>query len=472
MTESQLTSRASLEQRLAPYGQQHLLRFWDELDDEGRERLAAQINDLDLDRLWRLIRGSGAEGDFGALAESAAPPAAVRADGSGAAWSVNDATRRGEQALRDGKVAAVLVAGGQGTRLGFNQPKGMFPIGPVSGRTLFEIFAARLKAIAARYGTRVPLYLMTSDATDEETRAYFEQHDYLGLPREDVIIFRQGTMPAVEAESGKILLESKESLALSPDGHGGTVAALRRSGCLDDIESRGVENLFYFQVDNPLVTLCDPTFIGHHLMAGSEMTTQVVRKRYPTERVGNVVLIDGRVHIIEYSDLPESQAEVTAADGSLRLWAGNIAVHVIDVGFLRRMAESDDGLPFHRAFKKVPYVNKDGRRVEPDEPNATKFERFIFDLLPKAENGFVVEVRPEEAFAPVKNASGAEADTPESAQRAIVELHRRWLEDAGAYVGQGIRVEIDPEYAFSPQRLAEKIRPNLKIESDRFLTAE
>lgn len=464
------TDREVLQARLSPYGQQHVLRFWDELDDAGRERLSAQIDELDLGLLQSLIEGKDEKPDFTALANRAGPPPAVKADGTGAAWTVDEATARGEEALRQGKVAAVLVAGGQGTRLGFEQPKGMFPIGPVSGRTLFEIFAARLKAVARKYGTRVPLYVMTSDATDAETRAFFEQHDFLGLPREDVRIFRQGTMPAVDSDTGKLLLAEKDSLALSPDGHGGTVRALDRSGSLDDLERRGVEHLFYFQVDNPLVTLCDPAFIGHHLMAGSEMTTQVIRKRYPTERVGNVVVIDGRVQIIEYSDLPDEAAEATAADGSLRLWAGNIAVHVIDVGFLRRMAGSSDALPFHRASKKVPYVDPSGEKVEPDEPNATKFERFIFDLLPAADNGFVVEVLPEEAFAPVKNADGAAADTPSSARETMVTLHRRWLREAGVEVGEGIQVEIDPEWALSPAEVAEKIDPNSKIDSDRFLT--
>src|SRR6056297_2854304 len=334
------TDRESLESRLAPHGQQHVLRFWDRLDESGRERLAAQVSELDLDQLDELIAGEDEKTDFAAVAASAGSPPAVRADGSGAAWSVEEARRRGEAALASGKVAAVLVAGGQGTRLGFDRPKGMFPIGPISGRTLFEIFAARLRGVARRFGRPVPLYLMTSDATDAETREYFESHDHLGLGREGVRIFRQGTMPAVDAATGKLLLAGKDSLALSPDGHGGSVKALQKSGALDAIRSRGVKHLFYFQVDNPLVQLMDPALIGHHVKAGSELTTQVVRKRYPTERVGNVVTVDGRLQIIEYSDLPDEAAHRTAADGSLALWAGNIAVHVFDVDFLERVAGS------------------------------------------------------------------------------------------------------------------------------------
>ena len=223
------------------------------------------------------------------------------------------------------------------------------------------------------------------------------------------------------------------------------------------MESRGVKHLAYFQVDNPLVSLCDPTLIGHHLLAESEMTTQVVRKRYPTEKVGNVVLVDDRLEIIEYSDLPASAAEATDQDGDIRLWAGNIAVHVIDVSFLRRICGSESALPFHRASKKVPFVDENGELVEPAEPNALKFERFIFDLLPAAKNGFVVEALASEAFAPVKNADGAETDTPMLAKQAIVALHRSWLEKAGFEVAKGVSVEINPRFSLYPEQLAEKM---------------
>ncbi len=464
-------TRDSLQSLLAPYGQDHVLRFWDELDEQQRTRLTTQIKDLDLEQIAQLAAGRDAEIDFAAMASSAVAPPAVRSDGSGATWSREEARHHGEEALRQGEVGAILVAGGQGTRLGFDQPKGMFPIGPVSGRTLFQIFADRLQAIGDKYGVRIPLYVMTSDATDAETREYFEATDFLGLDRQNVRIFRQGTMPAVDAATGKLLLRAKDSLALSPDGHGGTVAALDRHGCLDDALARGVKHLSYIQVDNPLAALCDPELIGHHLMSGSEMTTQVIRKRYPMEKVGNVVSADGHVRIIEYSDLPSEAAEATLADGSLRLWAGNIGVHVLDLDFLRRMSRAADSLPFHRAKKKVPFVDESGRETDPEQANATKFERFIFDLLPSAENAFVVEALPSEAFAPVKNADDAQADTPSLARAAMCELHRGWLRAAGAVVGQGVLVEINPRYSLSFEDLAKKIPANLRIDSDQYFDA-
>lgn len=457
-----------LRTQLAEHGQEHVLRYWDRLSTAEQDRLKQQVCSLDLDLLDSLLAGTDEKKDFGGLAAAAEPPPAVEADGSGATWTPVQARERGEQALRDGEVGAVIVAGGQGTRLGFEHPKGMFPIGPVSGRTLFQFFADRLIATRRRYGSRVPLYLMTSDATDGETRDYFHSNDMLGLDPDDVRIFKQGTMPAVDAASGKLLLSSADSLALSPDGHGGTVMALARNGCLEDARRRGVKHLAYIQVDNPLADLCDPALIGHHLLAQSEMTTQVVRKREPLERVGNVVMVDGRIQIIEYSDLPEEAARACSADGQLKLWAGNIAVHVIDVGFLERSSQSAGSLPFHRALKKVPFVSDDGTVINPDEPNATKFERFIFDLLPEARNAFVVEARASDSFAPVKNADGAPSDTPELAQAAISDLHRQWLEQAGAVVDPGVQVEINPRFALDSDELKEKIPANLKIEVDRY----
>jgi len=313
---------------------------------------------------------------------------------------------------------------------------------------------------------------MTSPLTHADTLRYWSEHQYLGLPPEDVRIFCQGTMPAVDARSGKLLLAAKDSLALSPDGHGGTVAALAKSGCFDDAQARGVDLLSYIQVDNPLVALCDANLIGHHLMSGSEMTTQVVRKRYAEEKVGNVVLVDGKVRIIEYSDLPAAAAAARGGDGGLKLWAGNIAVHVMDVPFLRRAVAAIDALPFHRASKVVPHVDEAGQEIRPEQPNAIKFERFIFDLLPWAENAFVVEVAPEEAFAPVKNADGAAHDTPAQAKAAISRLHRRWLAAAGVAVADGVQVEINPRFASSAEELAGKLSAGERVTADRYFAPQ
>jgi UDP-N-acetylglucosamine/UDP-N-acetylgalactosamine diphosphorylase len=265
-------------------------------------------------------------------------------------------------------------------------------------------------------------------------------------------------MPAVDLATGKVLLADKHEVALSPDGHGGMLAALANCGGLDEMERRGIRHLFYCQVDNPLVPLCDPEFIGYHVLAESELSTQVIAKQDPLERVGNLAMVDGRMTIIEYSDLPEPVAHKQNADGSLYLWAGNTGIHVFDVQFLRRMSKTASALPFHLARKKVPYIDVAGKLIEPDAPNAMKFERFIFDLLPAAERAFVMEVDARRAFAPVKNAPGDAHDTPESVQAQMIELHKQWLAGAAASVEPGVPIEISPLFAIDESDVARRQR--------------
>ena len=457
----------ALLQLLDKHQQSHLCQFWDQLDPQQQTQLSEQIANVDFEELRTAVGKTPSDNDWGALAARSTSPPAIRLAGANSYDSV-DAKRVGEEALSGGRIGALLVAGGQGSRLGFHHPKGMYPVGPLSERTLFQVFVDQLLALQRRHDVRIPLYLMTSPATHAETIEYFQQHSWLGLDQDQVRIFCQGTMPAIDAETGKLLLADKGALFLSPDGHGGTLAALHRAGCLDHMAEHGVDQLFYFQVDNPLVAVADSVFVGYHLLAGSEMTTQVIAKHDPLERVGNVVAVDGHLQIIEYSDLPDDVARRVGEDGSLEIWAGSIAVHMFDCSFLRRMAESDVALPWHLARKKVPFVNADGMRVEPEEPNAIKLERFIFDLLPSAKNALVVEVDEQSAFAPLKNATGAPKDTPETTRAAIVALHRNWLQQAGCDVAAHVQVEIHPNFALDAEELASKIDSTTSIAGNHY----
>jgi UDP-N-acetylglucosamine/UDP-N-acetylgalactosamine diphosphorylase len=456
-------------QLLKNHKQLHCLQFFDELSEAQQLRLLEQIQQIDWPELETLIAANDDQTDWASMAKLAEPPPAMTLENSDVPWTREQAIQEGGQALRSGKVAAILVAGGQGTRLGFDRPKGLFPIGPLSGRTLFQMHCDRLLAVSQRYGVSIPLLVMTSPATDEETRQYFQQEQHCGLAESQLHIFCQGTMPAVNAKNGKALLESKDSLALSPDGHGGLVAALQRSGALELAKKNGIEYFYYAQVDNPLAGLCDPELIGHHLLSRSQLTTQVVKKRFAKEKVGNVVSIDGKVQIIEYSDLPDEVAELKTADGSLKLWAGNIAIHVFDRSFLQRVVDGGVGLPFHRALKKVAFIDETGSRFEPSEPNAVKFERFVFDLLPMADRAFVVEGAADEVFAPVKNADGAATDTPEQSKTALMDLHRRWIEAAGSTVEPGVGVEISPLWALDAEEVARKLSQPIRFSADTFL---
>lgn len=467
-TAREVERREELRARLSPFGQEHVLRFWDELDAAGRARLAQQVGAIDLERLAALYKEGAGTCDWAALARRAAPPPAMRlADRAhgGGKYLASDAKSRGIEALRAGKIGVLLVAGGQGSRLGFEHPKGMYPIGPVSNASLLQIHFEKALAAARRYGASMPMYMMTSPITHDEQTEFLREHHYFGLPEEDVVLFCQGTMPAVDEATGKLLLAAKDSLFLSPDGHGGTVAALAASGAIEHMRRRGVEHLFYLQVDNPLVPIGDAEFIGYHLLAKSELTSMAVAKQTPQDRVGVFAMIDGRMQVIEYSDMPDDVAAARDADGSLRFWAGSIAVHVFAVSFLERMLAMKDALPFHIARKKVPFVNDAGQLVKPDKANALKFERFIFDLMPQARNPLVVEFTEADVFAPLKNASGAEKDTPEYVKWYMMAQHRRWLEDAGAAVANGTALEISPLWALDAHGV--KVRADRPVSVDR-----
>lgn len=458
-------------QPTVPTNQQHLLAHWDRLSTVQQEELAAQLETVDFSLMAKLFAGEDKSVDWSELASRATAPDAFRLNDAKNRFSTEQAVAAGRDALAAGKVGVILVAGGQGSRLGFDLPKSMYPIGPLSNRTLLQIHIDKIRAVAKRYNVTIPLYLMTSPATHEATVEFLRENDQFGFPENDLHVFCQGMMPAVDAKTGQLLLAEEGKLFQSPDGHGGTLLALDKSGCVVDIDRRGVEHLFYFQVDNPLVEICDPELIGYHVLCDSELTTQVIAKRDPMEKVGNVATVDGKMMIIEYSDLPESQADRRDADGNPVFWAGNIAVHVFGSEFVRRSAKDSEALPFHRASKKVPFVNADGESVVPDEPNAIKFEKFIFDLLPLAKNPIVVEAEERQVFAPLKNASGAPKDTPEYVRDAIVAKHVGMLEGAGVAVKPGVRVEINPLFAMDTDELQTKVSDSLFIEADRYFEA-
>ncbi len=466
-----------LKQRFAQFGQEQVFGYWEELTESERASLAGQATEVDLDELQRLLDETGrptAEADL-----EPAPCVALPGDRyHDRTWV--EARERGEELLRDGKVAAFTVAGGQGTRLGFDGPKGTFPVTPVRNKPLFQVFAEKIRAASNVYGVAVPWLIMTSHANHDETVKFFEDAGFLGLSREDVHFFRQGRMPAVDFD-GKILLESKSRLAMSPDGHGGSLRAMVRSGALEKIRDRGVEMISYFQVDNPLVRVLDPWFVGFHAGQGSEMSSKMVRKAHAGEKVGVFCLRNGRHVVVEYSDLPDSLAGARDDRGNLRFAAGSIAIHLINTAFIERVAggavHEKGKLPFHSAKKKVPYVDGSGEVVSPSEANAIKFEMFVFDALPEARHPLVLETQREAEFSPVKNASGP--DSVETCIRDQLKQFARWFRSAGVELpvdGNGIplcRVEVSPLFSTDREsfrdawsRLPEKpaIRDGLYVE--------
>ncbi len=455
--------------RIRSADQESVIRYWDELDEESQIRFEKQLLKVD----WNWVQSLNVSGvksvDWDSLSARAEPAPAIELEREHSGISRAEATREGERLLRAGKVAQILVAGGQGTRLGFDKPKGLYPIGPLSQKTLLQLLIEKVIGASDFYETAIPVLIMTSPATHDETIEYLTANKRFGLAEDQCVVFCQGTMPAVDSETGKLLLESKGRLFASPNGHGGMVQAFSDHGCLELLKSKGIESIFYGQIDNPLLQVCDALTLGYHHQLKSEMTSQVVRKIAATQKVGNVVSLDGKIQIIEYSDLPEAYAKQTDAEGKLKLWAGSIAVHVFETKFLERMIGQPESLPYHQASKKVPFVDDLGNAVEPGEPNAIKFEKFIFDLLPFAQNALAVEVLPRDGFAAVKNAAPAETETPETTQSAMMDLYRRWLDGIGVHVEPDVQVEISPLFAFNEKHLGRKIiETNTVIEPTYF----
>lgn len=432
----------ALRERAAAYGQEHVFAFWDRLDDAGRARLAAQLEAVDFDLVFR--QRALLEEPASAQAPEFAPPEllGLERDDEGQR-RVRDATEAGAALLAGGEVGFLLVAGGQASRLGYNGPKGAFPVGPVSGRTLFELHARRLRAAEERYDVRIPWYVMTSRANDAATREFFERHDSFGLAPDQVRFFEQAMIPALDLE-GRILMSATDSLFLAPNGHGGTLAALASSGALADARGRGLRTFSYFQVDNPLVRPADPLFLGLHETAGARMSSKVVAKRDAAEKVGVIGKVDGQLGCIEYSDLPAELREARDAEGRLVFRAGNIAAHLLQLDFVEELTREGLELPWHIARKRMRALDARGEVTEVD---GVKFETFIFDALGRSPASVTLEVERRLEFSPVKNAEGA--DSPASARRDLCELFGGWAAAAGEElpapgVEGDVPIEVDP----------------------------
>ena len=459
---------------LKAHEQTHLLTFYDELNRDEQEALLEQIEAHDWDEISELIQSHVLnEPDDGVPdPDDIEPPPYYPLEPSAELKSkYEEAYKKGEDLLREGKVAAFTVAGGQGTRLGWDGPKGSFPATPVNGKPLFQVFAEYIQKVQREYGATVPWFVMTSPINDTQTREFFKEHNFFGLNQENVTFFSQGTMTSI-GRDGKVLLAEKGKLAENPDGHGGSLKALYKSGAVDDMAERGVTQISYFQVDNPNVKCLDPLFIGLHALDDAGMSSKMLEKVGPKEKVGNFVQVDGRIQIIEYSDIPGELAEARNDDGSLQFNAGSIAIHVISTDFVKQLNEGEGGfaLPFHRADKKVPHIDLEtGERIEPGEANAVKLEMFVFDALPLAETSIILETDRVEEFAPIKNAEGD--DSPETSRQLQSQRAARWLRQREVEVpfdsdgNVDAVIELSPLTAIKPGDLEKADLP--KVEKGR-----
>ena len=409
---------------LASHGQEHVLAHWDHLDDMAGQRLLGQVAELDFTEIARM-QELLADCAAGAGVQDIEPAAVVPVSELGSRDAIDD----GENALRANEVGVILVAGGQGSRLGFDGPKGCFPVGPVSQASLFEIHARKILALEQVFEAHVPFYIMTSRANDADTRLFFEEHEYFGLNPERIHFFAQGMWPVLWGD-GRIVLCEPGRIFMSPDGHGGLITALAANGILEDMKKRSLQQLFFFQVDNPLVEIADPAFIGLHRRANADIAVKVCAKRGPDEGLGVVATREGRSAIVEYTELTEEQKTARLPNGKLRFLYGSVGIHVFSRSFLEQ--EAATLLPLHVAHKAVPYCGQSGQSIVPDSPNAYKFEKFIFDVVPHATRVLNVEFLRENEFSPVKNAEGE--DSPATSRRDISQKVAGWLQACGVDV--------------------------------------
>lgn len=455
-------------------GQGQVFHHWDSLSQAEKTNLVEQASSIDLAELTYLVETLvkvevDEEHDFSSL--EPAPYKALPSMGNqDPEWE--QALKAGEEALRAGRVAAFVVAGGQGTRLGFNGPKGTFPVTPIKGKTLFAVFAEKIIAAQRTYGCTIPWFIMTSKINHDATVSAFQENHFFGLDSDQVMFFSQGLMPAVDFQ-GKIILSSPSEIAMSPDGHGGSLRALFRSGATEKMKELGIDIISYFQVDNPLVRCIDPTFIGFHALASSDMSSKMVKKAYPLEKVGHFCVQNEKHCVIEYSDMPDDLCEQADSDGALRFIAGSIAIHILDRDFVEKLGSgaSDAKLPFHRANKKIPYVAADETIEKPSEPNGVKFEMFVFDALPFAANPVIIETAREDDFSPVKNAEGV--DSPETSKQDQMRQFARWMKAADLPILTDetglpeIKIEISPLFgtdagSFRRSWKGLEVRPDMK----------
>ena len=394
-----------LEQLLQKNGQEHLLNGFSALNSAQQESLLQEIGAID----FSLLHDNQVErqGEIEPIATLTLGEIKARHE---------EFEKVGAQLLRQGKIGAVMLAGGQGTRLGSSAPKGTYNMGLTKPLYIFECLIKNLLAVTTKYEARVPLLIMTSDKNDAETRAFLKKHAYFGYPQEDVYFFVQDMAPSTDF-NGKILLEDKGKLALSPNGNGGWYSSMRRAGLSERMQAQGVEWLNVFAVDNVLQRIADPVFVGATYLSGTSCGAKAVKKAAPDERVGVLCKRGGLPDIIEYYELDEKMANARDEAGELLYGSGVILNYLFRISALEEVVGCK--IPVHRAKKKVPYY--DGEKVvTPQTENAYKYEALIVDMIHLLDGCLPFEVEREREFAPVKNATGV--DSVESA-RTLLKLN-------------------------------------------------
>ncbi|KAH9842124.1 UDP-N-acetylglucosamine pyrophosphorylase-like [Teratosphaeria destructans] len=462
-----------LKEKYEKANQGHLFEYWDSLKDAEKGILYSQLEPIDPEHINKIADRAinppkpTTEEEKPKLEQL--PGSATTSTIDSKQGDLEKWYKDGLHLIADNKVGVVLMAGGQGTRLGSSAPKGCYDIGLPSKKSLFQLQAERiwrLQHLAEKQHEKedvvVPWYIMTSGPTRKPTQQFFEDNKYFGLNRNNVIFFEQGVLPCISMD-GKILLESKGKVAVAPDGNGGLYQALISSGVVQDMEKRGVKHIHAYCVDNCLVRVADPTFIGFSAEKDVDIATKVVRKRNAKESVGLILQKNGKPDVVEYSEIDAATAEAKDSKDSnlLKFRAANIVNHYYSFRFLQSIPDWSHKLPHHLAKKKIPSIpldSKTGEQVKPEKPNGIKLEQFVFDCFPflPMDKFACMEVKREDEFSPLKNAPGTGEDDPGTSRKDIMEQGRRFLTEAGATVtseGEDSGVEVSPKISYGGEGL-------------------
>ncbi len=396
-------------------GQEQLLNNFEKLDINKKNKLLDEILTINFEQIKKLYMNTKKAVSFNEMKLEPIPY--VEKD----KLSLEERARYekiGEDIIRKGQYAVVTMAGGQGTRLGHNGPKGSFDLGLESHKSLFEILSDTLKESFEKYGDYIPWYIMTSEENNQDTIEFFEKHNYFGYEKGKIKFFKQGELPVLN-EDGKILLNKDGLINKAADGHGGIFVAMRRNAVIYDMRARGIKWAFIGGVDNVLVKMVDPLLVGLAEDAKVLAAGKSVVKAYPEERVGVFCKKNGKPSVIEYTEISKELAEQRTEDGELQYGESHILCNLFNIEAIDEI--SKDKLPYHCAHKKIPYMNNNGEVINPETPNAYKFEAFLFDAFESLDDMVIMRVKREEEFAPVKNAEGV--DSPETARKLYKEYH-------------------------------------------------
>ncbi|MBR3887847.1 MAG: UDPGP type 1 family protein [Clostridia bacterium] len=401
---------------LEKYGQSHIAKSYERLNDEGKENLMQQVARIDFEKMKDLYALSQTKVE---MKDAIIEPMAYQDSAKLSAEEKAEIIELGEAAIRAGKLAIVTMAGGQGTRLGHDGPKGTYDLGLESHKSLFEIQCDILKAAQEKYGVTVPWYIMTSRENNDDTVAFFEKNNYFGYPKEATnYFFKQGELPMMD-EAGRLVIEENGLVKEAADGHGGVFEALGRNGILADMKARGIEWIFIAGIDNVLVQLVDPLLMGYAIKNNFRIVSKTVPKSNPDEKVGVFCKKDGKPYVIEYSEISTEHAHMRDENGELVYGEGHVLLNLFNVSALEEIEKFK--LPYHVAHKKTAYMNEEGEFITPESPNAYKFESFLFDAFSQIPEFGLLRGKREEDFSPVKNATGV--DSPETARRDYLKYH-------------------------------------------------